>query len=495
MDPVDLTDLRSVPELRDFIDRADRRLGELNREFAGQPFSDDARSEFAGLVEQRREAEKMAAELDARHAYLGRIAQDPRRVEREDPNPRPWRARRDPERDSWHSREVQRAHDAGLRALEDVSDRLDRRHGERMERLVQEKDPLGSASRYLATHGDPAYESAFAKMLADPQQGHLRFSGPEVEAVRRAAQVEVERAMGSFTGSAGGFGLPIIIDPTIVLVSAGVLNPLRDLARVDTIESLNWRGVSSDGVVAAFGAEAAEASDNSPTLAQPQVTVQRASAFVPFSIEVQQDYPGLLQQLGQLIADAKNVLEASAFLTGSGTNQPVGLLTVGTSTAVGTALTTTQRVQTATVATYAYADNWAFKQAIPVRFLADAQILMHPVTLDTAYQLSPAGSTTLALQMPQGRNGPLCGLGTAQLSTVATGSTTGTKIAVMGDFDTGFRIIDRIGLQVELVAQLFGATNRFPTGQRGLFSYWRTGCTAIGTGSAAGCALRYGEVK
>ena len=41
----------------------------------------------------------------------------------------------------------------------------------------------------------------------------------------------------------------------------------------------------------------------------------------------------------------------------------------------------------------------------------------------------------------------------------------------------------------ELVPHLFGATNRFPTGQRGLFAIWRTGA-----GTVAANALRYLEV-
>src|SRR3989442_4826420 len=93
-------------------------------------------------------------------------------------------------------------------------------------------------------------------------------------------------------------------------------------------------------------------------------------------------------ELMGLLNDAMLLLEASKFATGAGGAEPVGVLTVGTTGA----LTTTQRVQTATTATYAYADNWTFKQSIPVRFLADSVIVMNPVTLDTAYQLSPACS-------------------------------------------------------------------------------------------------------
>src|SRR5205823_5527072 len=102
-------------------------------------------------------------------------------------------------------------------------------------------------------------------------------------------------------------------------------------------------------------------------------------------------------------------VEATKFLLGSGVSEPVGILGTG-------GLTTTQRVQTATTATLAYGDWWTLKQAIPVRFLADSTVVWNPITGDTAYQLSPAGSTTLALLMPEGRDGPIAGMPTEQLS-------------------------------------------------------------------------------
>ncbi len=44
----------------------------------------------------------------------------------------------------------------------------------------------------------------------------------------------------------------------------------------------------------------------------------------------------------------------------------------------------------------------------------------------------------------------------------------------MGTSLAAYRIIDRVGLSVELVPHLLGS-NRRPTGQRGLYCYGRTG--------------------
>ena len=51
-----------------------------------------------------------------------------------------------------------------------------------------------------------------------------------------------------------------------------------------------FKPVTSAGISWSFDAEAAAVSDDSPTLGQPSVTVFMARGFVPFSIEVEQDY-------------------------------------------------------------------------------------------------------------------------------------------------------------------------------------------------------------
>jgi hypothetical protein len=53
----------------------------------------------------------------------------------------------------------------------------------------------------------------------------------------------------------------------------------------------------------------------------------RRAAFVPFSFEVSQDALNFTQERGVLLADSYDQLTATAFTTGSGTNQPSGVVT------------------------------------------------------------------------------------------------------------------------------------------------------------------------
>jgi predicted phage gp36 major capsid-like protein len=57
-------------------------------------------------------------------------------------------------------------------------------------------------------------------------------------------------------------------------------------------------------------------------------------------------------------------------------------------------------------------------------------------------------------------------------------TTTGQQLAIWVDW-SGFTIVDRFGVQIELIPHLFGATNRFPTGQRGILYIWRSSSGVI----------------
>jgi hypothetical protein len=75
---------------------------------------------------------------------------------------------------------------------------------------------------------------------------------------------------------------------------------------------------------------------------------------------VRQDWDSIVTELGRLLADGRDALDTTKILTGTGTNEPVGILNIG-----GTGgLTTTQRVQTAGAGTIAIGDVYALKRYI-----------------------------------------------------------------------------------------------------------------------------------
>ena len=386
----------------------------------------------------------------------------------------------DPRAQAWRAAAMNRI-EACVRA-----DGMNARSADRLDRVLRAGDPRAQTARYIAAIGDVSYLTAFAKLLRDPLHAHLKYSAAEVEAVRAADQARIFAS--ALETSSTGFPLPLTVDPSIILEGDGALNPVRALADVRTIGTHDLQSVSSDGVTAEYAAEGTEVSDASPSLLGPKISTEQGRAFVQYTIEAGQDDPSLAGELARLIRDAREVLDAGAFLTGTGSDQPSGILNIG-----GTnGLTTAQRVQTATATTFVPGDSWALKAAIPARFINKTTFAAAPATWDTAFRQVAQADATEPRQFANGdRGADFLGRPKVEWSTMDTATTTtGKRIMVAGDFATGYRIVDRLGAQAELIPHLFGTTANLPTGTRGLYVYWRTGAGVVALN-----ALRYLEVK
>src|SRR5262249_15216595 len=139
-------------------------------------------------------------------------------------------------------------------------------------RMVQ--DHSGHYGRGHAAHilntGSPEYVGTFREYLENPQQ-------------------MASRAALSLTLANGGYLLPFVLDPTIILTNASSANPWRRISNVKTTTSNTWNGVNSAGVTAAWLTEGSVAADASPTVANIVVTPQKAAAWVFGSYEVLED--------------------------------------------------------------------------------------------------------------------------------------------------------------------------------------------------------------
>lgn len=173
-----------------------------------------------------------------------------------------------------------------------------------------------------------------------------------------------QRAM-SLTDSSGGFLVPFELDPTIVLLSGGSTNPLLEIANVKTVTSDIWHGVTSAGVQFSWDAEASEVSDDSPTLAEPEVPNYKLQGFVPFRVELQGDAAALVSELGKLLNDGATQILNQALTVGSGTGQPTGLITA---LAGGASV-----MNTATGGTLAASDIYSVQNVLQPRWQPNAR--------------------------------------------------------------------------------------------------------------------------
>lgn len=347
------------------------------------------------------------------------------------------------------------------------------RGAETIERMITTGAPQARSwtARWAAAAGDPNYLRAFAKKVANPDMGQTLWTADEAEAWRTAAQVQAERAMDTVDVT-GGFLIPSVLDPAILLSSAGSANPLRQMARVVQTAGDVWHGVSSDGVVAHWYNEAEEVSDDSPTLDQPSVPAYRGSAWVPFSIELEGDGAGFVAEISRLMLDAVEQLTAAAYVNGSGTNEPTGFIPALTGVS-------TYTVNGAGSETVAAADPYALQSALPPRFQMNSAFAAN---LTSRNVLAQAETTNGALKFPSLQDNPpmLCGKRIWEVSHMDTVDATVTATdypLVLGDWSQ-FIICDRVGATTELVPHVFGA-NRRPTGQRGFFCWFRTGSDVL----------------
>lgn len=332
-----------------------------------------------------------------------------------------------------------------------------------------DEDREQEATRRILLTGSPAYKRAFAKYL---RNGNERAWTPEES---RAAALAVVG-----TTTTGGYAVPYVFDPTFINIGVHTsINPYRAACHVETISGgNNWRAVTATAIVAKWDTEAAASVEGGPTIGQPTFTVQRADGFATVSIETLQDRPDVTEELSRLFGEAKDTLEENSYTLGVGTTvYPFGMFRTLAFTATNTA----------TNDVTAIADTTAVEAALPLRHRMNAAWFMSRSTqrqleaLDTTGyyfkrvgQFFAAGSP-IPLTVPTGNTGTqLLGYPVWEVpSAVSTLTTDGAIIAVFGD-PRNYVIVDRIGMNVEVVpTMLNGATPSFPTGQRGIYCYWR----------------------
>jgi HK97 family phage major capsid protein len=346
-------------------------------------------------------------------------------------------------------------------------------HRESVTNLIERNGSTGAAiARMALATGSDEYVSAWAK-YATGREIELTDVERSALAMGRNHMTAEERAMTSGTGATGGFMVPVFIDPSMVITGAGSINPMRRIATVRQIGPAfgGWYGATAAQVTASWDGEAAEVSNDAPTISQVNIPVYTARAFVPVSFEAFQDIADLAADVVELFNDAKDNLEATAHFTGAGSTLPRGVIT-----AVGAV--TASRVSPAAGGTLAIADVFTVNDAVPARFRGSASLAFASSNVVQsrirALAMAQNSANSVWTDMIGGTPGQLLGINRYEASAMSATLTTGQDVLICGDFSR-YRIIDRVGFSIEFIPNLFSTGNGRPTGQRGWFAHWRTG--------------------
>lgn len=461
------------------------RLTEIDNEYAGAVMPDSARTEFDQLVEEFDGHTAAIADQEERRARIAeRALNDDGATEAAGRTPGNRKApgvsrsgapavhtRPDNIYDLQALRQQARSLDEMADLMRDNARRaVDQarfpgaedatRAAAHVTRLLDTKDDeKGTLARRVLVTGSPTYERAFGRAMLGGGISGL--------------SAEEQRALSLGTNSEGGYAVPFQLDPTVMLTSDGVIDPLRQIARVEQIVGKEWQGINSAGITASRKAEKAQSDDNSPSFSQPTVKVSRVDAFVPFTVELEQDWAAMKGELTTLLADAKVTEEADSFINGDGTANAAGVEPEGILTGATTI------VNTLAANAFSSDDLYELEESLGPRFRRNARWLAERSFYNAARQLgSDSDGGDLWVRLAQGLGSELIGYGVTEASEMPAFSLAdNTKVAVFGDFKR-FLIVDRIGMNVELVPHLFGANGR-PTGQRGIWAFWRNGSKVL----------------
>ncbi|MEU8316697.1 phage major capsid protein, partial [Micromonospora sp. NPDC049033] len=249
------------------------------------------------------------------------------------------------------------------------------------------------------------------------------------------------------------------------------LNQIRQIARQVVATGDVWNGVSAGSVSWSFSPEATEAGDNAPTFAQPTVQLHKAQGFVPISIEAMEDEANATQEVARLLAFGRDELEATKFISGTGSGEPFGIVTALT----GTSSELTQGTNTLPLTAVYGLDN-----GLPARYRMGASWLGHRSIYNVVRQFDTAGGAGMWVQLQGDQPSQLLGRRVYEAEAMTSTVTTGSRNLIYGDF-SNYVIADRVGMTIEFIPHLVGA-NRRPTGQRGWYAYYRVGADVVNEG-------------
>jgi HK97 family phage major capsid protein len=494
---------RTVDELTEHRSALSHRLSAIVAEAGGKPLADEAKAEFAAikeLIEGQNGVDERIAEQKFLLDTVARLGADPDNTEAgADPlGASPTTTVRRPGQPIRTS--VARRADAPRRVPQNLFDlgayRAVARSAQDEQALMRDgaRFALDDMSFYNPRVDPDAQREYIGGLFATMQGGpdalarHILAVGSEDylrafvlklaekpldAAAERAMQIAAPFAMELSTGSAGGFAVPVQLDPTLLPTTDGVINELRTIARVERITGEKFQLVTSGGVTVRRGLEGTPMVASEPVLGRPEIATVQVDVFVPFSFALGLAWQGILPALAGETADAFDVEEASSFIYGDGTDEePGGLLTT---------MPDASRIETIALSdTDLYGITGSHANRLGPRFLARARWLgATGIYNEIRAFASDSDGSSLWARLAEGTPPGLLNKPTHEQSTMPFSSEGGTDetddYLVLGDF-SNFLIVDRIGTTVEVAQHLFrqavaGAGYGVPTGQRGFIAH------------------------
>lgn len=451
MNPKNLGALRArLSEIDSELRGIDGAAVDRNLDETEQTRWDELDTELAQVradIEECEAAEARAARVAESRAKWGSLQVAPT-------NPSPFENVGDISRmadEELQDRAVSAIESVAYRGLAHVRDE----HRENATRKIEEHP--GAARMALVT-ASPEYMSAFNAYMRAGAAGQSPVYTPE--------EAHAMRASLSLTSANGGYALPFLLDPTLIHTGAATKNPIRRIARVESGTQDKWHGVTVGAVTTYWKAEGSAFTDGSPTSGGVTIDAAMLTAYVTGSFEIFAD-SSWQQQLPGLIFEAVDYAEGTAFISGSGSDAPKGVITAISATA-GCIVTATTR---GSFTSASAVDTLALLNSTAVRYEDSSTFVMNKATYRTINQQIIGTDGVKVIDMTDRNN--LLDLPVVRASDMPSATTSGNALIVLGDFSQ-YIVYDRLGVNVEFIANVVDGDG-LPTGKRGLVAYKRVG--------------------
>ncbi len=126
---------------------------------------------------------------------------------------------------------------------------------------------------------------------------------------------------------------------------------------------------------------------------------------------------------------------------------------------------------------------FALFDALPPRYQSNATWLAHPLIYSDIRQMGDAGSPAPFVTALREEGLIKRPMATSSYMDGTHGSGD-NYILIFGDF-SNYVLADRIAMKVELVPHLFATGSNRPSGQRGLYAFYRMGADSVSDGAFA----------
>jgi HK97 family phage major capsid protein len=492
----DLEALRTPEEYANLQANARARMKDLDAEFGVKPFTPEAQSEWASLDEVDKELSARITEGNARRKRIADLATGPtvdgpftgRTIAQKAKHvPDDIFALEQYRNLSGSEPELLQAYrDGAMFATDHASypNPQSKRdvEQEHIANLIDQADrptqhnPSRELSRRILATGSPLYLQAFTNYV---------LGKPLSPDQMRAAAAAVSLADG-----AGGYAVPFYFDPTLLHVGAWTnINPYRQVCTTKTIVGTDtYNGVTVGAFTVARSAEAAAPAQGmaDDSFGAISAIVCEVKGFAGISLSMLQDRPDIVSELASLISEAKDTEEESSFSVGAGGGVGNGYAPIGMFGAAHDTSGAYTHIDTAAADGAAAAvDAYSMEAAIPLRHRKNAVWFMNRQMIRiwqaletsggqlfggqyynrTGYpQISPVGNTGLALL-----NYPIYETPSAPAIVLATDDLVVSALVNPATY----YIIERAGMSVETIPHLLDQATGRPSGQRGIYAWWR----------------------